>query len=285
MSVFLPNDVSPYDDSLPDSGQRQQPRQAESPARAQTACLARRQLLGAAALLAAWPTGPAALAAAEAGRFSVRPQPPSQRLAAGEHVLSDRDGRRALLYLPPGYDPDRATPFQLMLHGARGDGDRTLAQQREAAAANGVALLCPSTRSGTWDAIRGSFAHDFEQLNTLLGLCFERCNIDTTRFAVAGFSDGASYGISLGLINGDLFSHVIAHSPGFIIADNWHGRPQVFISHGTADEVLPFERCGKVIHERLQSAGYAPRFDVFDGGHVASPELRSSALAWMKSTR
>jgi hypothetical protein len=48
--------------------------------------------------------------------------------------------------------------------------------------------------------------------------------------------------------------------------------------------VLPFERCGKVIHERLLAAGYAPRFDVFDGGHVAATELRSAALAWMKAT-
>lgn len=285
MPTFLPNDRSPHDASLPDYRQHHHAPLRGLRARSQPASPARRQLLGAAALLAAWPSGPAALAAAaEAGRFSVRPQPPSQRLAAGEHVLSDRDGRRALLYLPPGYDPDRPTPFQLMLHGARGDGDRTLAQQREAADANGVALLCPSTRSGTWDAIRGSFAHDFEELDSLLGRCFERCNIDTARFAVAGFSDGASYGISLGLINGDLFSHVIAHSPGFIIADNWHGRPHVFISHGTADEVLPFERCGKVIHERLQAAGYAPRFDVFDGGHVAATALRSAALAWMKAT-
>lgn len=34
----------------------------------------------------------------------------------------------------------------------------------------------------------------------------------------AGFSDGASYALSLGLPNGNLFSHIVAFSPGFMRA-------------------------------------------------------------------
>jgi predicted esterase len=33
--------------------------------------------------------------------------------------------------------------------------------------------------------------------------------------AVSGFSDGASYALSIGPANGDLFTHVMAFSPGF----------------------------------------------------------------------
>jgi phospholipase/carboxylesterase len=168
----------------------------------------------------------------------------------------------------------------IMLHGARGDGDRTLESQRAAAEDHGVVLLCPSTRSGTWDAIRGNFAHDFEKLDELLMQVFERCNIDPTRIASGGFSDGASYALSLGLINGDFFTHIIAHSPGFIISDNRQGKPAVYVSHGRQDEVLPFARCGAAIVEQLEKEDYTPRFDAFDGGHTASPELRSAALAW-----
>jgi phospholipase/carboxylesterase len=219
----------------------------------------------------------------EAGRFSARPAQPTRELRPGEHVLADNDGRRTLLYLPPSYQPGTPTPFLLMFHGARGDGDRTLEQERAAADEHGVILLSASSRSGTWDGIRNGFTYDFETLDGHLKTAFDMCNVDTGRMAVGGFSDGASYGISLGLINGDLFSHVIAHSPGFIIANNWHGKPKVYISHGTADTVLPFDRCGKVIADRLEHEGYNPRFDVFDGGHTASPELRSAALAWLKS--
>ena len=46
--------------------------------------------------------------------------------------------------------------------------------------------------------------------------------------------------------------------------------------------MLPFDRCGAVIAARLERADYDVRLDVFDGGHTASPELRSAALQWLK---
>lgn len=242
--------------------------------------LSRRQLLQHSTLVAAVAQAPGIFAAATPGRLGTRHQQPTSTIAPGEHILDDNNGRRAVLYVPPGYNAATPSPFMMMLHGARGDGDGTLASQRAAAEEHGVVLLCPSTRSGTWDAIRGDFSHDFEKLDTLLAAVFARCNIDPTRIASAGFSDGASYALTLGLLNGNLFTHIIAHSPGFIIADNWEGQPAVYISHGRQDQVLPFDRCGAVIAARLERAGYAPRFDVFDGGHTASPELRSAALGW-----
>jgi phospholipase/carboxylesterase len=242
--------------------------------------LSRRQMLQISTLTAAATLTPGSLAAAAEGRLSSRHHQPGTAIIPGEHVLDDINGRRAILYVPPSYKAANPAPFMMMLHGARGDGDGTLASQRAAAEEHGVVLLCPSTRSGTWDAIRGSFSHDFEKIDALLTQVFDRCNIDPTRVASAGFSDGASYALTLGLLNGDFFTHIIAHSPGFIIADNWQGMPAVYLSHGHEDQVLPFDRCGAVIAARLDRAGYSPRFDVFDGGHTASPELRSAALGW-----
>jgi len=245
--------------------------------------LTRRQLMltcTAAASLAAIPT----LKAAESGRFRAKLKSGTKpALTPGEIVLADHAGRRDLLYVPPSYDAAKPAPFVMFLHGARGDGDRNLAQERAAADANGTLVLSPSTRSGTWDAIQGNFAADFDALDALLQQAFDRCNIDPMHMAVGGMSDGASYGITLGLINGDLFSHVIAHSPGFIITDNWHGKPKVFVSHGRQDNILPFEQCGAAIVARLKSKNYDVRFDIFDGGHTATPEMRSTALAWLKS--
>jgi predicted esterase len=242
--------------------------------------LTRRHLLQAASTTALALSLPAAQAAA-AGRFTARPARPTRTLAAGEHVLSEAQGRRTVLYLPPAYDPAKPAPLYVMFHGARGDGARTLEQERAAADEHGVILLCPSTRQGTWDGIGGDFAQDFTAVDGWLRETFDSCAVDTSRLAIGGFSDGASYGISLGLINGDLFTHVIAHSPGFIINNDFHGKPKVYISHGRQDDVLPFDRCGAVIAKRLQDAKYELRFDVFDGKHVASPELRSAALLWL----
>ncbi|MEY4642183.1 MAG: hypothetical protein RLZZ227_2177 [Pseudomonadota bacterium] len=244
-----------------------------------TLSLSRRRLLQAGTLTSISATAPG-LFAAEARRFAARPKAPTDTIAPGEHVLDDNNGRRAILFVPSSYAPSKPAPFMLMLHGARGDGERTLEQQRAVAEAHGVVVLSPSTRSGTWDAIRGNFAHDFDKLDALMVQVFERCNIDTAHIASGGFSDGASYALSIGLMNGALFTHVIAHSPGFIISDEREGKPAVYISHGRQDEVLPFDRCGARIAAELERDGYAPRFDVFDGGHAASPELRSAALEW-----
>jgi predicted esterase len=245
--------------------------------------LTRRHLLQAAGATALAISLPAAQAAAESGRFTARPTPPSKSLAPGEHILSDKNDRRSILYLPPSYDPAKPAPLYVMCHGARGDGASTLEQERAAADEHGVILLCPATREGTWDGIRGDFAHDFAALDGWLQETFDSCAVDTSRLAIGGFSDGASYGLSLGLINGDLFTHVIAHSPGFIINNDWRGKPKVYLSHGRQDNVLPFDRCGAVIAERLENAKYDVRFDVFDGKHTASPELRSAALGWLVS--
>jgi phospholipase/carboxylesterase len=242
--------------------------------------LSRRRLLQT-GTLAALAINTPYLRAAASGRLTAHHQQPTAVITAGEYVLDDNNGRRAILYVPRTYDSAVPAPFMMMLHGARGDGDRTLEGQRAAADEHGVVLLSPSTRSGTWDAIRGDFAHDLEKLDGLLMQVFERCNIDPARIASGGFSDGATYALSLGLINGDFFTHIIAHSPGFIISDSREGKPAIYVSHGRQDEVLPFERCGAAIVERLKKEGYVPRFDVFDGGHAASPEIRSAALAWL----
>ena len=62
-----------------------------------------------------------------------------------------------------------------------------------------------------------------------------------------GFSDGATYALTLGLINGDLFRRIVAFSPGFVVtgAGVPHGKAKFFISHGTRDDILPIDRCSR----------------------------------------
>jgi len=242
--------------------------------------VSRRDFLKSSAIAGAAIALPSALFAAEAGRFSSRPKKPTKDVSPGEHILLDERGRRALLQIPPGYNPQKAAPFFLALHGASGSGDSMMRAARGPAEAHGVIVLSPSSRDGTWDAIRGRFSYDADRIDQLLDQAFDRCAIDPSRLAIGGFSDGATYAISLGLINGDLFTHIIAHSPGFIIPGVPHGKPKVFVSHGRQDPILPIDQCGRRIVAQLKRAGYDPRYDEFDGGHTASPEMRDRAMAW-----
>lgn len=45
---------------------------------------------------------------------------------------------------------------------------------------------------------------------------FERYTINPQQCSIGGFSDGASYALSIGTTNGELFSHIVAFSPGFM---------------------------------------------------------------------
>src|SRR5699024_1163884 len=109
---------------------------------------------------------------------------------------------------------------------------------------------------------------------------FDRYAIDPSRVAIGGFSDGASYALSLGIANGDLFSHVIAFSPGFVAAPGEVGRPRIFVSHGTRDEVLPVDRCSRTIVRQLRREHYDVRYHEFDAGHTVPDTIRAEAVRW-----
>jgi phospholipase/carboxylesterase len=218
------------------------------------------------------------------GRLSTRPHNPTRTVSPGEHILAEDGTRRAILFVPSTYDPTRAAPFFLALHGATGSGDSMLRGSRAAAEAHGVVMLSPSSRDYTWDAIRSSYGNDFAQIDHLMNDVFDRCSIDPQRVAVGGFSDGATYAVSIGLINGDVFTHVVGHSAGFIIGGTRHGKPRVFLSHGRQDTILPIDQCGRRIASQLRREGYDLRFDEFEGGHTATPEMRDTAMRWFVGT-
>jgi phospholipase/carboxylesterase len=81
----------------------------------------------------------------------------------------------------------------------------------------------------------GGYGPDVEFIDQALKQMFDRLPVDARRLAVTGFSEGASYVLSVGLPNGDLFTHVIAFSPGFASPAAYRGKPPVFVSHGTHD--------------------------------------------------
>jgi phospholipase/carboxylesterase len=105
--------------------------------------------------------------------------------------------------------------------------------------------------------------------------------VDAERVAIEGFSDGSSYAVSLGLANGDLFTHVIAFSPGLVEqVDQRGGQPSIFIAHGTGDERLPIEATSGRRVERLERDGYEVRYRKFDGGHEVPTEVAREAVEW-----
>ncbi len=194
------------------------------------------------------------------------------------HLGTERDG---LLYVPQGYTPQTAAPLFVALHGAGGSG-ASWASYPDRAEARGMVLLMPDSRGTTWDLVLGHLGPDVAFLNEALRYTFERCRIDPTRLALGGFSDGASYALSLGVSNGDLFSHLVAYSPGFYAPrEPIVGRPPVYVSHGTDDAVLPVTTTRTVIVPTLRSAGYTVTYEEFVGGHEVPSAISDAALDWV----
>ena len=218
--------------------------------------------------------GPGRLLARVSPADAVTPEP-------GLHALGLASGRDGLLFVPSAARPGVPAPLVVALHGAGGDARGGIAPLRDLAEGAGLVVVAPESRGTTWDVIQGGFGPDVAFVDRALESTFGRVTVDTGRLAIAGFSDGASYALSLGLANADLFTHCIAFSPGFVSAPARRGRFRVFITHGVKDAVLPIDRCSRRIVPVLRRDGYEVDYREFDGGHVVPPDLASAAVDWL----
>lgn len=193
-----------------------------------------------------------------------------------------RDG---VLYVPRNVASP--APLILMLHGNKDSGEIILHKIRAIADEIGAIVVAPDSRDYTWDVAKGPidetainrFGADVAFIDRTLNHVFSRYDIDPKRVAIGGFSDGGSYALSVGLMNGDLFTHVIAFSPGFMRLKSITGQPHVFLAHGTHDDVLPIDQCSRVFAKAIRSAGYNLTYVEFHGRHGVVEKIARQALA------
>lgn len=223
---------------------------------------------------------PSRLPRAPGARLSARPRqatgtgakPGAQPLGLG----GDRDG---ILYVPQGYQPGKALPLVLALHGATGSSRGPIRMFGPLADELNLALVVPDSRGRTWDAILlGGFGPDRDFIDRALDAAWTRVAIDPARIGVVGFSDGATYALAIGRANGDLFRGVAAFSPGFLIPVEAVGRVPIFVSHGTQDSILPIDTCSRRIVPELRRLGHAVNYREFEGEHMVPPEMASLGL-------
>jgi predicted esterase len=216
------------------------------------------------------------------GRLSVRPYPPVS--APTQTGLLSQDGPTgdllALNYVPAPAD-GRPYCLVLLLHGAGGSPRQAVDLLLPVADEHRLLLVAPKSTASTWDLIVDGFGPDVRRIDRVLEQVFDSHALE--RITVGGFSDGASYALSLGLTNGDLFDAVLAFSPGFAAPLVTHGQPRVFVSHGTGDPVLPVDRCSRRVVPRLKGLGYGVTYEEFEGGHEVPADVVQRATRWLLS--
>ncbi len=220
--------------------------------------------------------------AAAFGKLLAKPNQPQKRsTTVGLRSLGLDSSRDTLLYVPKSYQADKPAALVVMLHGAGGDARGGLAPFLQQADTAGLILLAPTSRQQTWDLLYYSeYGADIALINQALMHTFSHYSVNLEQIAVGGFSDGASYALSIGITNGDLFSHIIAFSPGFMAPKQHQGNPQIFISHGTWDNVLPINLCSRRIVPQLQRANYDVVYQEFNGFHTVTTGIANDALKW-----
>jgi phospholipase/carboxylesterase len=220
-------------------------------------------------------------ATAKEGRITARPR----RTAGGKpryglHELGITRQRDALVYVPDSYDPKRPAPLVLGLHGANGGPSASMGRMMPRADDAGMIVVGVASREQSWDVIYGGFGPDVAIINRALDKVFDRYAVDPSRVGIEGFSDGASYALSLGLTNGDLFKSIMAFSPGFMTPGDRRGKPRMFIAHGTEDTTLPIDRTSREIVPELRDDGYRVKYIEFDGRHKPYPPATDAAVEW-----
>ncbi len=223
----------------------------------------------------------------EVTRISARPTPPRAALTAGAHDLGlgkaiyrgmRRDGT---LYVPTKAASGTQVPLLVMLHGGGGQARDfhfmfPLAEEFE------IALLTLDARHNTWDAVDSRIGPDVLFIDAALRYTFERVAIDSSRVGLGGLSDGGMYALSVGMINGDLFTHLIAVAPGYMLAPAPPvGTPRIFLAHGTRDNVYSVAGSRSRLLPQLRHAGYDVVYYEFDGPHFLTPPAARAAVEWL----
>ena len=200
-------------------------------------------------------------------------------------------GKSAFAYRPTGLT-GAAPGLLLLFHGAGGDARRFVERFTGEADRRRLILLSIQSIDNTWDLVlrnsrdrwsigRASPVHatgaDGRRVNAALRQLFAQIAIDPKRVVAAGFSDGASYALSLGLDNDQLFSGIVALAPGFVAEGTATTRQRIAIAHGRSDRILSYANAERIASD-LRNRGMPVIFIPFDGDHMVESGSLAAAL-------
>ncbi len=203
------------------------------------------------------------------------PKAEAPSLGAGVQAL----GEGAFLYRPDTGGGRK--PLLVLLHGAGQSARGFLDGLRGEAERCDCMLLSVQSEGATWDTVglvarAGAgrvtpdklYGNDVGRVERALGAALNAPDADGQSVILVGFSDGASYALSLGLANPRIFRGVVAIAPGFHLEPAAiDPKQRLFVAHSPEDRILPFERTRNATVAPLKRAGFDVRFRPFAGGH------------------
>jgi phospholipase/carboxylesterase len=202
------------------------------------------------------------------------------------HVPVEWGEHRGVLLTPDPIDPAVRYPLITVLHGAGRQDEMLVKACRDEPAKRQALFFVPRSLAMTWDLIAGGGRPDLDFLEFAYDLIYRRFPIDANRQALIGYSDGASYALSIGLSNPRIFRAILGWAAGFLAFDDTFvdaddPRPDILLEYGTQDEIFSFEQVALAMRTSLEDAGYTVEFRADEGGrHWPSGYFQGEALDW-----
>jgi predicted esterase len=230
-----------------------------------------------------------------------QPAPPTASDTAEVGALARQSRLVPLADNAVAYIPASASdhpPLLVLLHGAGRDRLNMIQRFEADADKRGIILLAPTSKGATWDAIavamtpmtfdsplqlkqghRFTRSRDSDRVEAAIANLAKIVPVDRAHTVLAGFSDGATFALAMGMERSHQFAAVVAWSPGIAIESEGTARGRrVFVSHGRQDPLLQFEvTCGEIV-PLIKSEGANVSFFAFDGVHEVPQAAKDAFL-------
>jgi phospholipase/carboxylesterase len=189
------------------------------------------------------------------------------------------------LYVPEYYDPARAWPLVVAMHGGSGNGGAFLWSWLREARTRGFILLAPTAAGSTWSLMEPQL--DADNINRMLAELDGRWNLDPARRLLTGMSDGGTYTYVWGLRAACPFSHLAPVAAAFhpmmmmTMADagRVRGLP-VHIVHGAQDWMFSARTAQSAEHALAQAGARVVYREIADLSHTYPRDENGAILDW-----
>jgi phospholipase/carboxylesterase len=201
------------------------------------------------------------------------------------HVANDTTERGGFsVYVPEDYDPARAYPLVMALHGGSGHGRLFLWSWLREARGRGIILTAPTAIGDTWSLMEPQI--DSANLVRIVAEIAQRWRVDSTHLLLAGMSDGGTFTLLNGLDDGSPFTHLAPVAASFhplllTMADPHRlaGLP-IYLVHGALDWMFPVS-IARTAHRALTAAGANVTYrEIADLSHAYPREEGSAIVDW-----
>lgn len=202
------------------------------------------------------------------------------------HIDNDRKARGGVsVYVPEYYDPARAYPLVMALHGGSGHGSAFLWNWVASARTAGIIVLAPTAMGDTWSLMGPDL--DSANLARLLAFARKTWNIDPIRLLLSGMSDGGTFSLLSGMQEDSPFTHLAPVAASFhpmlvecAEPSRLAGLP-IYLTHGALDWMFPV-RIGRTAARTLANAGAKITYrEIEDLSHVYPVDENPSLIRWL----